>query len=74
MTEYKLKVPGQLLSSLMNDKNALAGLLEEVLNQVLDVQAEDQSGAGRYERSEERTDYKCVNVNDQTRPGLSHNQ
>jgi transposase-like protein len=46
MTEYELKVPGQLLSSLMNDKNALAELLEKILNQVLEVQAEDQLGAG----------------------------
>jgi len=28
MTEYELKVPGQLLSSLLSDKNALAELLE----------------------------------------------
>ena len=58
MTEYELKVPGQLLSSLMDDKNALAELLEEILNQVLEVQAEDQLGAGRYERSSERSGYR----------------
>lgn len=58
MTDYELKVPGQLLSSLMSDKNALAALLEDILNQVLEVQAEDQLGAGRYERSEERTGYR----------------
>ena len=46
MTEYELKGPGQFLSSLMNDKNALAELLDEILNQVLEVQAEDQLGAG----------------------------
>lgn len=49
MTEYELKLPSQLLSSLMNDKNALAELLEEILNQVLRLQAEDQLGAGHYE-------------------------
>lgn len=58
MTEYELKVPGQLLSSLMNDKNALAGLLEAILNQVLETQAEEQLGAGRYERSAERNGYR----------------
>jgi len=58
MTEYELKVPGQLLSSLMNDKNALAELLEAILNQVLETQAEEQLGAGRYERSAERSGYR----------------
>ena len=58
MTDYELKVPGQLLSSLMSDKHALAELLEDILNQVLEVQVEDQLGAGRYERSAERTGYR----------------
>jgi transposase-like protein len=31
----------------------LAELLEDILNQVLETQAEDQLGAGRYERSDE---------------------
>jgi hypothetical protein len=39
MTDYALKVPGQLLSSLMSDKHALAELLEDILNQVLETQA-----------------------------------
>lgn len=58
MTDYELKVPGQLLSSLMSDKHTLAELLEDILNQVLETQAADQLGAGRYERSEERTGYR----------------
>lgn len=58
MTEYELKVPGSLLSSLLGEKDALAGFLEEVLNQVLEAQAAEQIGAGRYERSEERTAYR----------------
>lgn len=58
MTEYKLKVPGSLLSSLLGEKEALAGFLEEVLNQVLEAQATEQIGAGRYERSDERTGYR----------------
>ena len=42
MTEYELKVPGQLLSSLLSDKNALAELLEAILNPILEVQAAEQ--------------------------------
>jgi len=58
MTEYELKVPGSLLSSLLGDKDAIAGLLEEVLNQVLEAQVTEQIGAGRYERAEGRTAYR----------------
>ena len=58
MTEYELKVPGQLLSSLLSDKNALAELLEAILNPILEVQAAEQLGAERYERSEERMGYR----------------
>ena len=36
MTEYELKVPGQLLSSLLSEKNGLAELLEAILNPILD--------------------------------------
>ncbi len=39
MTEYELKVPGKLLSSLLGEKDAITGLLEEVLNQMLEAQA-----------------------------------
>lgn len=58
MTEYELKVPGSLLSSLLGEKDALAGFLEEVLNQVLEAQATEQIGAGRYERAEGRAAYR----------------
>ena len=58
MTEYELKVPGRLLSRLLGEKDAIAGLLEEVLNQVLEAQATEQIGAGRYERAEGRTAYR----------------
>ena len=37
MTEYELKVPGQLLSSLRSEKNGMAELLEAILNQHLAV-------------------------------------
>lgn len=58
MTEYELKVPSNLLSSLLGEKDAIAGLLEEVLNQVLEAQATEQAGAGRYERAEGRAAYR----------------
>lgn len=58
MTDYELKVPSNLLSSLMGEKDALAGLLEEVLNQILEAQVAQRVGAGRYERSDERVTYR----------------
>lgn len=51
-------MPGELLSSLMSERDALARLVEEVLNQVLEAQAAEQLGALRYERSEARSGYR----------------
>ena len=39
MTDYEIKVPGTILSSLLCDKNGLAELVEAVLNQIMDSQA-----------------------------------
>jgi len=58
MTEYELKVPGQLLSSLLSNKNGLAELLEAILNPILEAQAVEQLGAERYERNAERKGYR----------------
>lgn len=58
MTDYEINVPGTLLSSLLSEQDGLAKLLETVLNQILDAQASEQVGAGRYERSEERVAYR----------------
>lgn len=58
MTDYEINVPGNLLSSLLSEQDGLAKLLEAVLNQLLDAQASEQVGAGRYERSEERVAYR----------------
>lgn len=60
MTEYELKVPGALLSSLMSEQDGLARLVADVLNQVLDGQAVEQLGALRYERSENARDTVTV--------------
>ena len=54
MTEYELKVPGQLLSSLLSEKAGWAELLEAILNPILEAQAVEQLGAERHQRSEER--------------------
>ena len=59
MAEYEVTLNEALLSSLLNGgKEGLAALLESVLNQVLEAQAEEQLGAGRYERSAARTGYR----------------
>lgn len=57
MTDYELKVPGKLLSSLLGKKDGLAGLVEAVLNQVLEAQAAEQVGAGHYERTDVTPSY-----------------
>jgi len=58
MTDFEINVPGNLLSSLLSEQDGLAKLLEAVLNQILDAQASEQVGAGRYERSEDRVAYR----------------
>lgn len=58
MTDYEINVSGNLLSSLLSEQDGLAKLLEAVLNQLLDAQASEQVGAGRYERSEDRVAYR----------------
>ncbi len=59
MAEYELKVSEALLSNLLGGgKEGLGELVESVLNQVLEAQAEEQLGAGRYERCEARTGYR----------------
>lgn len=59
MAEYEITVSETLLSNLLSGgKEGLGELVESVLNQVLETQAEEQLGAGRYERSEGRTGYR----------------
>ncbi len=41
MTDYELKVPGKLLSSLLGEGNGLGDLVEEVLSRALEAQAAD---------------------------------
>ena len=59
MAEYEITVSDALLSNLLSgSKEGLGELMESVLNQILEAQAEEQIGAGRYERSETRTGYR----------------
>ena len=58
MTDYEIKLPGELLSSLMTESTGFAQLIGSVLNQVLEAQATEQIGAERYERSAERGGYR----------------
>ena len=56
MAEYEITVSDALLSNLLSgSKEGLGELVEGVLNQILEAQAEEQIGAGRYERTERRT-------------------
>lgn len=54
MTNFKINVNAEHLAGLFDSEDGLAGLVTEVLNQVLDLQATEALGAERYERSEER--------------------
>ncbi len=59
MAEYEITVSDALLSNLLSGgKAGLGELMENVLNQVLEAQAEEQLGAGRYERCEARSGYR----------------
>lgn len=58
MTEYEVKLKKELLSNLLTSKDGLAGMIEDVLNQILEAQVTEHLGAERYERSEQRTGYR----------------
>ncbi len=58
MTDYEIKLPEELLSSLMSENTGFAQLLGSVLNQVLEAQATEQIGADRYERNADRGGYR----------------
>ena len=58
MTDYEIKLPKELLSSLMTESTGFAQLIGSVLDQVLEAQATEQMGADRYERSVDRGGYR----------------
>jgi len=54
MTDYEIKLPSELVSSLMSEGNGFAQLLTGLETRVLEAPATEQIGAGPYERSERR--------------------
>lgn len=61
MAQIKLNLDTDLLHELFSKEgrnNGMSKLMEAILNQVLEVQAEEQLGARPYERSENRTAYR----------------
>ncbi|OOE03952.1 hypothetical protein BO219_06900 [Anoxybacillus kestanbolensis] len=58
MAQYHIALNDELLHGLFTRDEGLAKLLEQVLNQILEAQVEEQLGARRYERTEERKGYR----------------
>ncbi|KJE29137.1 transposase, Mutator family protein [Geobacillus kaustophilus] len=58
MAQYHITLNDGLLHGLFTRDEGLAKLLEQVLNQILEAQVEEQLGARRYERTEERKGYR----------------
>jgi transposase-like protein len=59
MAGYDIKLKQEDLIGLLTRNDAIASLLESVINQVLEAQMTEQLGAGRYEHgSEERQGYR----------------
>lgn len=57
MEDYDLKVPSELLSNLFSEKDGLTGILEHMMNGILEAQTTEQIGADHYERSDDRQGY-----------------
>jgi transposase-like protein len=58
MATYELTLNSEQLSDLLTDDKGLQGLVETVLNQVLEAQVTEQIGAQPYERSPARQAYR----------------
>ncbi len=58
MAVYEVSLNSEQLSGLLTSDTGLQGLVETVLNQVLEAQVSDQIGALRYERNEQRKAYR----------------
>ena len=54
MTDYDIKLKKDNLVALLSNNDAISGLLESVLNQVLESQMSEHLGAERYVHSDER--------------------
>jgi putative transposase len=58
MATYEITLSSEQLSGLLTEDQGLQGLVETVLNQVLEAQVTEQIGARPYERSEGRKAYR----------------
>src|ERR687885_1877700 len=58
MASYEITLNSEQLSDLLTDDKGLQGLVETVLNQVLEAQVTEQLGARPYERSATRQAYR----------------
>lgn len=58
MADYDVKLNKDVLVGLLSENEAIAGLLESVINQILDAQMTEHLGAERYEQSDGRRGYR----------------
>ncbi|MCL6516793.1 IS256 family transposase [Alicyclobacillus sp.] len=58
MAQYNITLSDEILKGLFSGDRGVAGLLEQVLNQVLQAQASEQLKTEPYERSEDRQGYR----------------
>jgi len=58
MAEYEINLTGDQVKGLLTSDDGLKGLVEAVVNQVLEAQMGEHLAAGRYERSGERKGYR----------------
>lgn len=58
MADFEVTLSGSKLKDLLTRDDGLQGLVEDVLNQVLEAQMTEHIGAGRHERSETRQAYR----------------
>jgi transposase-like protein len=58
VTQYQITLTDEIVHALFKEDGAMAKLLEEVLNQVLEAEVTEALGAKPYERTEERRGYR----------------
>jgi len=58
MAEYEINLTGDQVKGLLTSDDGLKGLVETVVNQVLDAQMTEHLAAGYYKRSSERKGYR----------------
>ena len=58
MADYDVTLSESMMPDLLERPNALAQIVESVLQQVLETQVSEHLGADRYERNEERAGYR----------------